>query len=184
MPVKRLTCLRLLLPCAALATSLVHAQATGKLRCEAEENGVAAAASFRALRAGAQIASGACGKEAMLPVGPVTVEITIDGVLAAPPQKVALEIVATATARARTSFETGTLLVDVTREGRRGAATVKLLGEGRELAQLSAGVASRVSVGTYALEIESRGERRRVEGVGITRGERRVVGVDLTSSAK
>ena len=184
MPVKRLTCLRLLLPCVALAASLAHAQPTGKLRCEAEENGVPAAASFRALKDGAAIASGACGKDATLPLGAVTLEIALDGVLAARAHKFALEVSAQGTARARASFETGTLLVEVTRDGRRGAATVKLLDDGRELAQLGAGVASRVAVGTYALEIESRGERRRMDGVSITRGERRVVGVDLAGSAK
>ena len=184
MPVKRLTCLRLLVPWAALATSLVHAQPTGKLRCEADENGAPAAASFRAFRDGTQIATGPCGKETALPTGPLTIEVALDGVLAAHPEKVRLEISAVGTARARASFETGTLLVDVTRDGRRGAATVKLLDGGRELAQLSAGVASRVSVGTYAIEIESRGERRRVDGVSITRGERRVVGVELAGAGK
>ena len=76
-------------------------------------------------------------------------------------------------------FETGELLLEVTREGRRSTALVQLSAGGRKLAQLSAGVATRLVVGTYSLEVESRGEKRQLDAVTIVRGERRVLGVEF-----
>jgi hypothetical protein len=78
-------------------------------------------------------------------------------------------------ARVQARFETGELLVEVVRAGRRSVGLVILQRADAEIGRGSAGVASRVATGTYTVVVESRGERRRQEGLAITRGEQRVL---------
>ena len=170
--------------CSAIATSWAHAEGSAKVGCEADENGGRAAASFRVLREGTQIASGICGKYVDVPPGPVTLLVTLDGVLSASVRQFEVEAREGTPARVQAHFETGELLVEVTRDGRRGSALVHLSSGNTEVARTSAGVASRISVGTYAVEVESRGERRRIDGVTIARGARQVLKVDFTGTPK
>lgn len=160
-----------------------RAQPLAKVGCEARENGGRASASFRVLRGDAQIASGSCGKELALPEGAYELLIQLDGALAAE-QRHRVQVKAGESARPTAQFETGVLLVEITREGRRSVGLVKLLTAEREIATVSAGVESRIAIGVYSITIESRGETRRIDGVAITRGERRVLGVDLGSTPK
>jgi hypothetical protein len=166
-------------------SSSIQAQATGLVGCQALDNGSRAAAGFRVLRDGTQIAAGTCGKDQEVPEGAYELVVVPDGVLGASEQRLPVTVRAGAAAEhPSVRFETGELLVEVTREGRRSAATVQLSADGRKLAQLTAAVATRLSIGTYSLEVESRGEKRQLAAATIVRAERRVLGVEFGVAPK
>lgn len=160
------------------------AQAPGLVGCQALDNGSRAAASFRVLRDGATISAGICGRDLEVPEGAYDLLVVLDGVLGDSEQRVSITARAGAAERPTVRFETGELLVEVTREGRRSTALVQLSAGGHRLAQLSAGVATRLSTGTYSLEVESRGEKRQLAAVTIVGGERRVLGVEFGAPPK
>jgi hypothetical protein len=164
--------------------SSAGAQAPSLVGCQALDNGSRAAASFRIVRDGATISAGICGKDHEVPEGAYELVVVLDGVLGDSEQRVAVTARAGATERPTLRFETGELLVEVTREGRRSTALVQLSTGGRKLAQLSAGVATRLYTGTYSLEVESRGEKRQLAAVTIVKGERRVLGVEFGAPPK
>lgn len=168
----------------AIATSWAAAQASAKVGCDADENGGRAAASFRALRDGAEIARGICGKYVEVPPGPLTLAVTLDGVLAASERRFEVDAKAGPPTRVTAHFETGALLVEVMRDGRRGSALVHLTAADGATARTSAGVESRLGVGSYTVEVESRGERRHFDGVTIARGARQVLKVDFAAPPK
>jgi hypothetical protein len=176
--------------CTAFATFLpgvtgsAGAQALAQLGCQALDNEKSAAASFRIYREGVQIAAGVCGKDQGVPDGTYELVVVLDGALGASEQRLSVTARPGGTERPTVRFETGELLIEVTREGRRSTALVQLRANGRTLAQLSAGVATRLVVGTYSLEIESRGEKRQIDAVTIARGERRVLGVEFGAPPK
>lgn len=153
-----------------------------RVGCEALDNGARAAAKFRLLRAGREIGTGACGKE--LPVAPGSYElaITLDGVLGAEERRVPVEARSGDSQRVRAEFETGELVVEVARDGRRSSGLVVLYRGGREVARTSAGVTTRLPTGGYTIEVESRGQRRRSE-TALARAERRVVQVAFGSQS-
>jgi len=160
------------------------AQAQAHLGCQALDNESRAAASFRVYRDGTQIAAGVCGKDQAVPEGSYELVVVLDGALGASEQRLSVTARAGASERPTVRFETGELLIEVTREGRRSTALVQLRANGRTLAQLSAGVATRLVAGTYSLELESRGEKRQIDAVSIARGERRVLGVEFGAPPK
>ncbi|MEY4514987.1 MAG: hypothetical protein RLZZ450_7109 [Pseudomonadota bacterium] len=164
--------------------SAVRAEGAGLVGCQVLDNGSRAAASFRVLRDGAQISAGTCGKDLEVPEGAYELVVVLDGVLGESEQRVLVTARAGAAEHPTVRFETGELLIEVTREGRRSTALVQLSAGGRKLAQLSAGVATRLAVGTYSLEVESRGEKRQLAAVTIVRGERRVLGVEFGAPPK
>jgi hypothetical protein len=176
--------------CAAFVTVLpggagpAEAQAQAQLGCQALDNERPAAASFRLYRDGAQIAGGVCGKVQGVPAGTYELVVVLDGALGASEQRLSVTARPGGSERPTVRFETGELLIEVTREGRRSTALVQLRAGGRTLAQLSAGVATRLVVGTYSLELESRGEKRQIDAVTIARGERRVLGVEFGAPPK
>lgn len=159
----------------------VQAQAKGKLDCEAQENGAVALASFRVLADETQISKGMCGRPIELPPGRYAVTVALDGAADAPEQTQFVEVKAGATGSAKVKFETGEIVVEITRDGRRGVGTVRLLRGMAVVATLTAGVPHRISSGTYGVEIESRGARRTLPAVTISRGELRTIRADLTS---
>lgn len=167
-----------------IMASLSAGQAAPTIGCEALDNGKRAAATFRAYRDGAQIAAGICGRDVEVAEGPAELLIQLDGVLGGEAQKQAVQAQPGAVARAKASFETGELLIEVTREGRRSTAIAQLRAGTQTIGRLSAGVATRLSVGTYSLAVESRGEQRQLDGVTISRGERRVLGVEFGAPPK
>jgi hypothetical protein len=162
----------------------VRAPAPGLVGCQALDNGSRAAASFRVLRDGATISAGICGKDQEVPEGAYELVVVLDGVLGDGEQRVPVHARAGAAEHPTVRYETGELLVEVTREGRRSTALVQLSAGGHRLAQLSAGVATRLCAGTYSLEVESRGEKRQLAAVTIVRGERRVLGVEFGAPPK
>jgi len=176
--------------CAVFATFFpavagsAQTQARSQLGCQALDNERPAAASFRVYRDGTQIAGGVCGKDQGVPEGTYELVVVLDGALGASERRVAVTARPGASERPTVRFETGELLVEVTREGRRSTALVQLRAGGRTLAQLSAGVATRLVVGTYSLELESRGEKRQIDAVTIARSERRVLGVEFGAPPK
>jgi hypothetical protein len=174
----RTTLLALALALPALPAA---AEPPGKVDCAVTENGKATSGWFRLLEADKEIGKGSCGKPLDVPAGSYELVVGLDGAADAPEKRQRASVKSGQTATARASFETGELLVEVTRGGRRGVATVRLLKGSGTLATLSAGVASRVSTGTYAVEVESRGEKRRFDTVSVSSGERRVISVDFGS---
>jgi hypothetical protein len=84
--------------------------------------------------------------------------------------------------KGKASFDVGEILVEITREGHRTVGTIKLLRGKEPVATLTAGVANRVTAGSYAVEIESRGTRRVLEAVTIARGERRSLSEDFSAT--
>jgi hypothetical protein len=165
-------------PVAQVAT----AQESARVGCEARDNGAPAAANFRAFRGDGQIASGICGKDVAVAPGEYQLAIELDGVLGARPLRVPIAARSGQTGRAQASFETGELLVEVARDGRRSVGMVVLYQDRAEVARMSAGVASRVAVGVYTVDVESRGELRRNEMLSIARAERRVLRIDFAST--
>jgi hypothetical protein len=161
--------------------ALVRAEPPGKVDCAVTENGKPASGWFRVLEADKEIGKGSCGKGLDVPAGNYEMVVGLDGAADAPEQRERSTVKSGQTATTRASFETGELLVEVTRGGRRGVATVRLLKGTGTLATLSAGVASRVSTGTYTVEVESRGDKRRFDAVSVSSSERRVISVDFGS---
>lgn len=161
----------------ALFGARAQAEPPARVGCEAEENGGRAAASVRVLAGDREIASGSCGRELTVPPGRYVLLVRIDGVLGAEPQRFEVEARPGQAARVQARFETGELLVEVTRDGRRSVGLVRLLRGGDEIARLSAGVVSRVAAGRYAIEVESRGSTQRLDDVRVERGARQAVPV-------
>jgi hypothetical protein len=159
--------------------AVAAAEPPGKVDCAVTENGKPASGWFRLLEADKEIAKGSCGKPLDVNPGDYELVVGLDGAADAPQLRERASVKSGQTATTRARFETGELLVEVTRGGRRGVATVRLLKGTGTLATLSAGVASRVSTGTYTVEVESRGEKRRFDTVSVSSGERRVISVDF-----
>jgi hypothetical protein len=155
------------------------AQAPAQIDCVVVENGKAGSGSFTVSQGGQQITKGSCGRPAPVPAGDYEVVVALDGAVDAPVQREKTSARGGQTAQVRGRFETGELLIEVMRGGRRGVATVRLLKGEATVATLSAGVVSRVSTGTYAVEVESRGDKRRFDGVAILSTERRTIAVDF-----
>lgn len=177
-----LVCLLLALQPSGSPT-VARAQERARVTCEATDNGAPTAASFRVLRGEQAISSGSCGSELELPPGSYALAITPDGVLGAPATRFPVEAIAGQSARVQARFESGELLVEVARDGRRSVGLVVLYRGEVEIGRGSAGVASRVATGTYTVVVESRGERRRQEGLTIARGERRVLRFEFGAGA-
>jgi hypothetical protein len=167
-----------------LAARPLASQAPASIGCEALDNGSRAAASFRAYRDGVQIAGGVCGKDVQVSAGVTELVVSLDGVLGSSEKRLTVTARHGAAERARASFETGELLVEVTRDGRRSTGLVELLVSGHAIGRLSAGVATRLVAGSYSIEIASRGDKRGVEAITIARGERRVLGVEFGTASK
>jgi hypothetical protein len=155
------------------------AQAPAHLDCAPLENGKPASGSFRVLAGDREVARGSCGKGADVPAGAYEVVVALDGVADAPDQRERVTASAGQKRSVAVRFETGELLVEVSRGGRRGVATVKVMRGDKAVATLSAGVASRLSTGTYSVVVESRGEKRSFETVTIASGERRAISVEF-----
>lgn len=153
-----------------------------RVDCEARDNGAPASASFTVLGGAGEIAKARCGQAASLPAGAYEVAVQLDGAADAPVSRHRVEAGAGQLTKVVAQFETGELLVEITREGRRSVGQIKLLQHGRQLAILSSGVATRVSAGTYTLELTSRGQKRALEAVTVSRGERRVLSAELAAN--
>jgi hypothetical protein len=147
--------------------------------CSPTENGKPASGSLRVLDGNREVAKGSCGKGVDVPAGSYELVVALDGAADGPDQRERVTVAAGQTKSVRPRFETGELLVEVSRGGRRGVATVRVLRAGKQVASLSAGVASRLSTGVYSVEVESRGEKRTFETVTVASGERRAISVDF-----
>jgi hypothetical protein len=154
-------------------------ESLARIDCEARDNGAPASASFVVLGSAGEIAKARCGQPTSLPAGSYEVAVHLDGAADAPVSRQRVEAGAGQLTKVLAEFETGELLVEITREGRRSVGQIKLLQHGRQLAILSSGVATRVSAGTYTLEVSSRGRTRALEAVTVSRGERRVLSAEL-----
>ncbi|MFT3921474.1 MAG: hypothetical protein QM778_02945 [Myxococcales bacterium] len=163
------------------ATS-VAAAPSARVDCEVQENGQPALGSFRVMSGETQIAKGSCGRAQEVPPGGYDLQITLDGAIDAPTSKQRVEARVGELTKARASFETGEILVELTRDGRRTVGTIRLLRGKDVIATLTAGVTSRVSAGTYSVEIESRGTRRVLDAITISRAERRSLSADFSAS--
>lgn len=161
---------------AAGVAFVARAEPSARLLCEALDNGALAAAKVRVWQGDREIASGPCGKELSISAGSYEQAISLDGVLGGDERRAPITVRSGETHRLRAEFETGELVVEVSREGRRASALIVLYRNDREVAKTSAGASSRLTVGRYLVEVESRGERRRSEAL-VTRAERRVVQV-------
>jgi hypothetical protein len=162
-----------------LLVSPALGQAPAHVDCSPTENGKPASGSLRVLDGDRELAKGTCGKGADVPAGAYDVVVALDGAADAPDYHERVTLAAGQAKKVAARFETGELLVQVSRGGRRGVATVRVLRSGKAVATLSAGVASRLSTGTYSVEVESRGEKRTFETVTVSAGERRAISVEF-----
>ncbi len=168
----------------ALRAVPAEAGAVGLVDCEAQENGQIALASFRVLTGENQIAKGVCGRPAEVASGSYEIRITLDGAADSPNHAQRIEVKSGAKVHVPAKFETGEIVVEITRDGRRSIGVVRLTQGSKTLATLSAGVPHRVSTGTYGVEIEAKGETRALDAVTISRGELRAIRADLTATPR
>lgn len=157
------------------------AQSPARIDCTVLENGHAASGWFKVLENGKELTKGSCGTPADVPAGSYEVVVGLDGALDAPERRERVQAKAGQIANVRAQFETGELLVEVTRGRRRSVASVRVIKGSAPLANASAGVAFRISVGTYKVAVESRGDKREFDAVTISARERRVISVDFGS---
>jgi hypothetical protein len=167
---------------AGLSGRRAGAAAPAKVDCEVQENGKPALASLRVMAGETQIAKGSCGRPVEVPAGSYDLWVVLDGAVDSPVSKQHVELKEGGSTKAKASFETGEILVELTRDGRRTVGTIKLLRGAEVLATLTPGVANHVSAGTYSVEIESKGTRRTLDAVTVARGERRRLSADLSAS--
>lgn len=160
----------------------VAAAPSARIDCEIRENGKPSLGSFRLLAGDTQIAKGSCGRPQDVPAGAYDILLSLDGAVDAPLAKQRVDVRVGELTKAQASFETGEILVELTRDGRRTVGTIRLLRNKEPVATLTAGVANRVSAGTYSVEIESRGTRRVLEGVSVARGARRSLNEDFSAT--
>jgi len=164
----------------ASAMSLrVTADGAAGFLCEGMDNGSSAATTFRLLAGEQEIASGPCGLPRTIPAGSYEALFVLDGAIDTPLRREPIEAQLGQTAEVQINYETGELVVEVTRGGRRSVGMVRVLRNGKPIASVGAGSANRLSTGSYGIEVESRGENRRLEAVTIVRGERRVLVADF-----
>jgi hypothetical protein len=162
--------------------SQAGAAPSARVDCEVLENGKPSLASFRVMTGDSQIAKGSCGRPQEVPGGGYDLVISLDGAVDAPVAKQHLDVRVGELTKAKASFETGEILIELTRDGHRTVGTIKLLRGKEPLATLTAGVTNRLSAGTYGIEIESRGTRRVLEAVTVVRGERKSLNEDFTAT--
>jgi hypothetical protein len=165
-----------------LSSLALGADGAASFLCETQDNGQPAAGSFRLLSGEQEISKGPCGVAKAIPPGSYEALIVLDGAIDVPLRRERLQATAGQTAKVRAGFETGELLVEVTRDGHRSVGMVRLFRDGKPIASVGAGSATRLSTGSYGVEIESRGTTRPQEAVTIVRGERRVLGVDFSEA--
>src|SRR5690606_29787589 len=113
----------LCLVCLAFSALPALAQAPAQVDCAVLENGKSASGWFKVLENGKEITKGSCGRPVDVPAGSYEVVVGLDGAADAPEKRDRVQAKAGQTASVRAQFETGELLVEVTRGGRRGVAS-------------------------------------------------------------
>lgn len=135
----------------------------GRAGCAITENGAPANGTVVVRRGATEVARGTCAQSFTLPAGAYTATLTLDGVVDAPTRTVPLNVRGGAAAVARASFQTSILVVTIEERGRRVPGRVALLRDGVRVGSIGSGVTSRVSAGTYDLEVRFRGRTQVVQ---------------------
>jgi hypothetical protein len=161
------------------AASAAAAQGRGRVACVVTDNGDPGSGTLSVRRGSTEVAAGSCGSPVAVPAGAYDVVVQLDGALDRPAQTHRVTVSAGRTETVTAAFRTGTLVVDITANGRRAAAMAKLLRGGEQVGSLASGVPVRVSAGTYDVVVRYRGEERRFSGVTVSAGQQRTVSAEL-----
>src|SRR5687768_16919262 len=111
--------LAVFLTIAGLAAGSAGAEGGASFACEALDNDKPAPATFRLLAGGKEISSGSCGAIKSIPAGSSEALIVLDGAADQPAHREQINAEPGKTVRVKARYETGELVVDVTRDGRR-----------------------------------------------------------------
>lgn len=149
----------------------------GRAGCQITENGAAANGTLVVRRGATEVARGTCAQSFTLPAGAYTATLTLDGIVDAPTQTAPLTVRGGVVTLARANFQTSILIVTLEQNGRRVPGRVALLRGGVRVGSIGSGVTSRVSAGTYDLEVRFRGQTRVLRGVTLAPTQRRGVRV-------
>lgn len=129
-------------------------QGTGAYTCTVLENGAAGAASYRVVKGSQTVATGRCGSPAAsIAAGDYRIIVTLDGMADGANRNMPLTIRNGRTSSVRAVFETSRLTVTTMHDGRRIPGRAVLKKNGRVVASLGSGVYSKVSSGTYQVEV-------------------------------
>lgn len=159
-----------------LCASPLVAASGGSVKCEITENGQAAFGEITLMDGEKQVATGECGQAALnAPAGTYVAILSLDGALDGPEQRVEVTLKAGGTETARADFATGTLTVQIQREGRRAAGMAIVRRDGKQVGTLGSGVAARLSAGTYEVVVRYRSQTREFKDVVVKAGDARTL---------
>lgn len=149
--------------------AIAAAQPAGQITCRVSENGKAAAGTLRLEQQEKTLASGACdGRPLSVPPGTYTAILSLDGALDSPEQRRSVTIASGKNPAMSGEFRTGTLRIDVVRDGRRAAAKATLEKDGKRVGTLGGGVTAHLSAGSYTVIVRCHDEEKRYERVVIS----------------
>lgn len=160
---------------ALLAAGAADASAQdAKLQCTITENGTPSRGTVLVERDGQRLASGACGRELVVPPGPCTLTVRLDGALDNPAKTVQATAKAGATQAVPVDFATATLEVRVETTNARGTGLVSVERDGKRLGTLGSGVGARLSAGSYVVVVRMGGKEQRYDAT-LRPGQRRII---------
>jgi len=158
----------------AVGAAPLAAAGGGSVKCEITENGDSAFGELVLLDGDNEVARGECGQKAIsAPAGTYTAVLSLDGALDGPEQRKELTVKAGATQQTKADFATGTLTVQIKREGRRAAGMAIVRRGGEQVGTLGSGVAARLSAGTYEVVVRYRAQTREFKDVVVEAGQAR-----------
>lgn len=161
---------------AGAAAAPLAAAGGGSVKCEITENGKPAFGEITLLQGDEKVASGECGSKPInAAAGTYIAVLSLDGALDGPEQRQELTVKTGATQSAKADFVTGTLSVQIKREGRSAAGMAIVRRQGEQVGTLGSGVAARLSAGTYDVVVRYRSQTREFKGVVVEAGQPRTL---------
>ena len=160
----------------AAAAAGAAAEPLASVDCEARDNGRPASAKLVLWSAGETVAQGRCGSPLKVPPGRYRMGVQLDTALDAPTWHGLLQLEADSETLRRAEFETGVLEVRIVRGGRPVAGRARVERRGRPVGEIAAGVARRLSAGSYAVTaVDNSGAEIPFGAVHVAPRERRVL---------
>jgi hypothetical protein len=147
---------------------------TGQIECKITDNGSPGRGTIVVEQNGRKVAAGSCSGPLSVPAGKYDATVRLEGVIDNPAKTLPVEVLAGKTAAVVAGFETASVEVRIEAKGQRGTAIVAVNRGAKRIGTLGAGVAARLSAGSYEIVVRLGGQERRY-AVDLRPGQRRVV---------
>lgn len=157
-----------------LSSAAVAMAQTGQIACTITDNGSPGRGTIVVEQDGRKVAAGSCSAPLSVPPGKYDATVRLEGVIDNPAKTVRVTVIEGKAAPVVVGFETASVEVRIEAKGQRGTAMVAVNRGGKRIGTLGAGVAARLSAGSYEIVVRLGGQERRY-AVDLRPGQRRLV---------